>query len=263
MEFSNYKNANNADNIRKNIKIKDRLILSLDVPDRTEALEVLKKADNRISTIKVGLELIYNEGLGIIDLVKKSGYKVMLDAKLMDIPNTIAGAVRGISKLDVSIITLHAFGGSSMIRSADDTLAQLSQQKNKNKPLFFGVTVLTSLDDNDLESFGFNIKYMDLVLNMAKIGIESGIDGIICSPNEVGFLRKNLGKNFLIATPGIRLTEDSTADQKRINTPEKAIRDGADFIIVGRSIIKSGDIKNTIELFLGKIESEVLNDKNC
>ena len=263
MEFSNYKNANNADNIRKNIKIKDRLILSLDVPDRTEALEVLKKADNRISTIKVGLELIYNVGLGIIDLVKKSGYKVMLDAKLMDIPNTIAGAVRGISKLDVSIITLHAFGGSSMIRSADDTLAQLSQQKNKNKPLFFGVTVLTSLDDNDLESFGFNIKYMDLVLNMAKIGIESGIDGIICSPNEVGFLRKNLGKNFLIATPGIRLTEDSTADQKRINTPEKAIRDGADFIIVGRSIIESGDIKNTIELFLGKIESEVLNDKNC
>ena len=263
MEFSNYKNANNTDNIRKNIKIKDRLILSLDVPNRTEALEVLKKADNRISTIKVGLELIYNEGLGIVDLVKKSGYKVMLDAKLMDIPNTIAGAVRGISNLDASIITLHTFGGSSMIRTANDALALLSQQKNKNKPLFFGVTVLTSLDDNDLESFGFNIKYMDLVLNMAKIGIESGIDGIVCSPNEVGLLRKNLGKNFLIATPGIRLTEERTADQKRINTPEKAIRDGADFIIVGRSIIKSGDIKNTIELFLGKIESEVLNDKNC
>ena len=263
MELENYKSGNNTDDIRKNLKIRDRLILSLDVSGKTEALEVLKQADNRISTIKVGLELIYNEGLNIIDMVKKSGYKVMLDAKLMDIPNTVAGAVRGISRLDVNIITLHTFGGSSMIKTANDTLAQLSSQKNKSKPLFFGVTVLTSLDDNDLESFGFKIKYTELVLNMAKIGIESGIDGIVCSPNEVGLLRKNLGSNFLIATPGIRLAEDSTADQKRINTPEKAIRDGADFIIVGRSIIKSHDIKNTIELFLEKVESGISNDKNC
>ena len=263
MELKNYKSENNTDNIRKNIKIKDRLILSLDVSGKTEALEVLRQADNRISTIKVGLELIYNEGLNIVDMVKKSGYKVMLDAKLMDIPNTVAGAARGISRLDVNIITLHTFGGSSMIKSANDTLAQLSSQNNKSKQLFFGVTVLTSLDDNDLESFGFKIKYTELVLNMAKIGIESGIDGIVCSPNEVGLLRKNLGSNFLIATPGIRLAEDSTADQKRINTPEKAIRDGADFIIVGRSIIKSHDIKDTIELFLEKVESEISNDKNC
>jgi len=257
LELKNYKNENNTDNIRKNIKIKDRLILSLDVSGKTEALEVLKQADNRISTIKIGLELIYNEGLSIVEMVKKSGYKVMLDAKLMDIPNTVAGAARGISRFDVNIITLHTFGGSSMIKNANDTLMQLSSQKNKKKPLFFGVTVLTSLDDSDLESFGFKIKYTELVLNMARIGIESGIDGIICSPNEVGLLRENLGRNFLIATPGIRLAEDSTADQKRINTPEKAIRDGADFIIVGRSIIKSQDIKNTIELFLKKIGSEI------
>jgi orotidine-5'-phosphate decarboxylase len=263
LEFLNNESENNAENIRKKLKIKDRLILSLDVSGKLEALEVLKKADNKISTVKVGLELIYNEGLGIVDLVKKSGYKVMLDAKLMDIPNTVAGAATGISKLDVSIITLHTFGGLSMIRSANDTLARLSRQNNKNKPLFFGVTVLTSLDDNDLKSFGFKITYMDLVLRMAKIGIEGGAEGIVCSPNEVEFLRKNLGDNFLIATPGIRLTEDNTADQKRINTPEKAIREGADFIIVGRSIIKSQDIKNTIELFLSKIESELLNDKNC
>jgi orotidine-5'-phosphate decarboxylase len=263
LDFQDNKNDNKTDNIRKNLKIKDRLILSLDVPGRVEALEVLKKAGNRISTIKVGLELIYNEGLEIVDLVKKAGYKVMLDAKLMDIPNTISGAARGISKLDVSIITLHTFGGSSMIKNANETLSEISRQNNKNKPLFFGVTVLTSLDDKDLESFGFDIKYMDLVLRMAKIGVDSGIDGIVCSPNEVGFLRKNLGLNFLIATPGIRLSEESATDQKRVNTPEKAIIDGADYIIVGRPIIKSRDIQNTIDLFLEKIESGFLNDKNC
>jgi len=263
LELKNYIAENNTGNIRKNLKTKDRLILSLDVPGKKEAFDVLKQADNMISTVKVGLELIYNEGLDIVNIVKKSGYKVMLDAKLMDIPNTIAGAARGISRLDVSIITLHTFGGSAMIKSAHDTLSLLCSQKNKYRPLLFGVTVLTSLDDSDLENFGFKIKYMDLVLNMARIGIESGIDGIVCSPNEVGFLRKNLGKNFLIATPGIRLSEDSSSDQKRVNTPQKAIRDGADFIIVGRPIVKSPNIKNTIELFLEKIEGEILNDKNC
>ena len=257
MESENQSSENKTGNIRKNIKIKDRLILSLDVSGKTEALEVLKQADNRISTIKVGLELIYNAGLNIVDIVKKSGYKVMLDAKLMDIPNTIAGAARGISRLDVNIITLHTFGGASMIKSANDTMTHLCSLNNKSKPLFFGVTVLTSLDDSDLESFGFKIKYTELVLNMARIGIESGIDGIVCSPNEVSLLRKNLGSNFLIAAPGIRLAEDSSSDQKRINTPEKAIKDGADFIIVGRPIIKSNNIKNTIELFLEKIESEI------
>jgi len=258
LEVLKIKNENNSENVRKNLKIKDRLILSLDVSGKPEAFEVLKKADNKISTIKVGLELIYNEGLAIVDLIKKAGYKVMLDAKLMDIPNTVSGAAKGISKLDVSMITLHTFGGSSMIRSANETLAQSSMQNNKKKPLFFGVTVLTSLDDSDLQSFGFKISYMDLVLRMAKIGIESGIDGIVCSPNEVSLLRKNLGINFLIATPGIRLTEDNASDQKRINTPEKAIKDGADFIIVGRSIVKSQDIKNTIDLFLEKIESGLI-----
>ncbi|MHB1346715.1 MAG: orotidine-5'-phosphate decarboxylase [Candidatus Humimicrobiaceae bacterium] len=262
MKVLNDRNENQAENIRKSLKIKDRLILSLDVPGKREALEVLKKAENKVSIVKVGLELIYNEGLSIVDLVKKSGYKVMLDAKLMDIPNTVAGAVKGISRLDVNIITLHTLGGSSMIRNANETMDESSRLNNKSKPLFFGVTVLTSLDDRDLKSFGFDISYMDLVLKLAKTAVESGIDGIVCSPNEAGLLRKNLGTDFLIATPGIRLAEDNASDQKRINTPQKAIEDGADFIIVGRSVINSVDVKNTIDLFLEKIESGLSNDKN-
>ncbi|MCE5330231.1 orotidine-5'-phosphate decarboxylase [bacterium] len=262
-DFYNKKDDNsNIDMLRKKLKPKDRLILSLDVANRFEAMEVLKKTDGSISTIKVGLELIYNEGLGIVDIVKKSGYKVMLDAKLMDIPNTIAGALRGISKLDISMITIHTFGGASMLKNADETLSEIYRQKHKNKPLLFGVTVLTSLDDGDLEKFGFNLKFTELVLKMAKIAISNNMDGIICSPNEVRFLRENFGYDFFIATPGIRLAEDNIGDQKRINTPEKAIKDGSDFIIVGRSIIESTDIKGRINLYLEKIERELLNDKN-
>ena len=263
MNIGNIKDGNqDISTIRKKLKPKDRLILSLDVSDKFEAMEVLKKTDGSISTIKVGLELIYNEGLEIVNIVKKSGYKVLLDAKLMDIPNTIAGALRGISKLDIAMITIHTFGGSSMLKIAGETLSEIYEQKHKNRPLLLGVTVLTSLDDNDLEKFGFNIKFFELVLKMAKIAIKSGIDGIICSPNEVKFLREQFGNDFFIATPGIRLAEDNAGDQKRINTPEKAIRDGSDFIIVGRSIIKSTDIKEKINLYLEKIERELANDKN-
>ncbi|MCL5770758.1 MAG: orotidine-5'-phosphate decarboxylase [Actinobacteria bacterium] len=251
------------DSIRKNLKINNRLILSLDVPDKLKAFEVLKKADNKISTIKIGLELIYNEGFEIINLVKKTGYKVLLDAKLMDIPNTISGAIKGISKMDVEMITIHTFGGASMLKNANNILKEICIQKNKKRPLLFGVTVLTSLDDNDLKDFGFNIKFSDIVLRMTKIALNNGIDGIICSPNEVKMLRENFGNNFLIATPGIRLAEDKVEDQKRINTPEKAIADGADFIIVGRSIINSPNVSDTIDLYLKKIKKELLNDKSC
>jgi len=252
---NDYKNY--IKNIKKNLKVKDRLILSLDVPNKLKALEVLQKVNNNISIIKVGLELIYNEGLEIVSLIKKAGYKVLLDAKLMDIPNTISGAINGISKLDVDMITIHTFGGHLMLKSANDTLKEIYNKKNKVKPLLMGVTVLTSLDNNDLVDFGFNIEYTEVVLKMAKIAIKSEIDGIICSPNEVRMLRENFGDDFLIATPGIRLNEDSTDDQKRINTPQKAIADGADFIIAGRSILNSDNIPNTIDLFLKHIQKEL------
>lgn len=243
--------------IRKKLKLRDRLILSLDVSDKSEAIKILRAADNKISTIKIGLELIYSQGLQIINTVKKSGYKVMLDAKLMDIPNTVAGAVKGISKLGVEMITIHTFGGDCMLKSAVNALNEVYIKKNNIRPLFFGVTVLTSLDDFDLAEFGYSLKFSELVLKMARIAIDCKIDGIICSPNEVKILRENFGENFLIATPGIRLVEDDIGDQKRVNTPQKAIRDGADFIIAGRSITSSSDVGKKINSYLEKIEREL------
>jgi orotidine-5'-phosphate decarboxylase len=241
-------------NIRKNLKAKDRLILSMDVPTKEEVLSILEEIDNNITNIKVGLELIYNEGTEIVKTVINSGYDVLLDAKLMDIPNTIAGALKGISKLGVKMITIHSFGGSDMLERAKKELFEISKLNNKLRPLLFGVTVLTSLDDSDLQRFGFVSNYTDIVMNLAKTAIGSGIDGIICSPNEVSLLRKSFGDDFLIATPGIRLPEDEANDQKRFNTPEKAINDGADYIIVGRSIINNKDKIGVLKKYLNRME---------
>ncbi len=246
---------------RKSLKIEDRLILSMDVPDKQSALEIIKEISDEISTIKVGLELIYNEGLSIIKVIKKSGYNIMLDAKLMDIPNTVSKALNGILNLGVKMVTLHTFGGSDMLKKAKSTLEEGSKSKDIIAPLLFGVSVLTSLDDKDLEDFGFKINFEEVVKNLVNIAIKSGIDGIICSPNEVKLLRKLYGYNFLIATPGIRLLEENVDDQKRINTPEKAIKDGADFIIVGRSIINSQDKKSLIKLYLEKIKKALIESR--
>lgn len=244
------------ENIRKGLKSKDRLILSMDVPTKNEAFLVLQELQNTITTVKIGLELIYSAGTEIIKTVTDSGYKVMLDAKLMDIPNTIAGALRGISKLGVNMITLHTFGGPAMLKNAKNELLKASEAKNNMMPLLFGVTVLTSLDNSDLKAFGFNLKYDEIIKNLARIAIDNSIDGIICSPNEVSILRKTFGHNFLIATPGIRLLDEETDDQKRFNTPEKAVKDGADFIIVGRPILKSKNKRETIEKYLSRMEGK-------
>ncbi len=253
---SNYINDNIYDikNRRKNLKTKDRLILSMDVPTKDEVLSILREIGNNITTIKIGLELIYNEGIDIVKAVINSGYDVLLDVKLMDIPNTVAGALKGIFKLDVKMITLHSFGGAEMLKRAKKELIEIAKSYNNMPPLLFGVTVLTSLDDFDLHEFGFTLDYTNVVKNLAKIAIESGVDGIICSPNEVSLLRKTFGNDFLIATPGIRLPEDEANDQKRFNTPERAIIDGADYIIVGRSIIKSKDKIGIVKNYLDSIE---------
>ena len=243
-------------NIRKSLKSRDRLILSMDVSTKNEVLLILQELKNTVSTIKIGLELLYNEGTEIIKTVTDCGYKVLLDAKLMDIPNTVVGALKGISKLGVSMITIHTFGGTDMLKKAKEKLLKAAAADNNMMPLLFGVTVLTSLDDFDLKAFGFQLKYSDVIKNLAEIALNSNIDGIICSPNEVSVLRKNFGNDFLIATPGIRLPDDESGDQKRFNTPEKAVNDGADFIIVGRPILNSRNRKETVKNYLSRMEGK-------
>jgi len=149
---------------------------------------------------------------------------------------------------------MHTLSGRQVLISAQEVIEKQVKLESKLKPLLFGVTILTSLDDDDLKTLGFKENFFYSVLNLSRIAVESGLDGIICSPNEVKIIRENLGDDFYIATPGIRLSEDSAGDQKRINTPEEAILKGADFIIMGRSITTKEDIARTIESCLEEIE---------
>jgi len=232
----------------------ERLIVSIDASSKNEVISLCKKISGRVSTIKIGLELIYSTGTTIVSTIRSFGYRVMLDAKLMDIPNTISRASAAIANLDISALTIHTLGGRQMLVSAREAVEERMKIKSAHKPLFFAVTILTSLDSGDLESLGFRDGFLNSVLSLSKIAVDSGMDGIICSPNEVESIRKELGNDFYIATPGIRLKGDETGDQKRISTPGQAISKGADFVIVGRSITKSADIPGTIDLYLEEID---------
>jgi orotidine-5'-phosphate decarboxylase len=239
---------------RKRLSLKDRLIVSLDTSTKGNVISICKKISGKVSTLKLGLELIYSVGLGVIDTVKSFGYKVMLDAKLLDIPSTVGSAAEAIGDLDVSAVTIHTLGGRQMLEKTREILERQAKSRAKFRPLLFGVTILTSLDDKDLKTLGFKGDFFHSVLNLANVALDAGMDGIICSPNEVEPVRKKFGSDFYIATPGIRLPEDTKGDQKRINTPEEAISKGADFIIVGRSITTRKDVGGAIDLYLEKIE---------
>jgi len=236
-----------------NVKISDRLIVSIDASSKNEVMLLCKRINNAVSSLKLGLEVIYSCGLDIIATVRSFGYNVMLDAKLLDIPNTVCGAIGSISKLGVDKITIHALGGGKMLANAKQRLTEESYKLDIIPPLLFAVTILTSLDNEDLDTLGFKNDYLSSVLNLASTAIENNIDGIICSPNEVKSIREQLGNKFYIATPGIRLQGDDKGDQKRISTPYNAIKDGADFIIVGRSVTA----KENPEVAIKKIFIEI------
>jgi len=236
------------------LKLEDRLIVVIDVNKKNKLTRLLSAIGGKVTTVKLGLEMIYSVGTGIVDIAKSFGYKVMLDAKLADIPNTIKGASGAIADLSPSIVTAHILGGKKMLEAAVSAMEEYSRKNNNIRPLVFGVTILTSLDDTDLRNMGFSKGYLPTVKKLVGIALDAGIDGIVCSPQEVEPLREQFGDDFYIATPGIRLAEDSSGDQKRVNTPEEAISSGADMIIVGRSITTKEDIGETIDIYLKKIK---------
>ncbi|MBC7334167.1 MAG: orotidine-5'-phosphate decarboxylase [Actinobacteria bacterium] len=243
---------------RRKLKPEDRLIISLDTGSKETLVSLCRRIGGKVSILKIGLELIYNLGFDAINIVRSFGYKIFLDSKLLDIPNTVRGAISGIANLKPYMVTMHTLGGEEMLSAAVAFFKQrVASIRDSLPPLLFGVTVLTSLNDRDLSNIGFRESHLSLVCDLASIARKSGLDGVICSPNEVSIIREKYGDNFYIATPGIRLPEDLLNDQKRVGTPRKAISSGADFIIVGRSITSKKDIGNAIDRFLDEISGEV------
>ncbi|MBM3699777.1 MAG: orotidine-5'-phosphate decarboxylase [Actinobacteria bacterium] len=236
------------------LKLKDRLIVSIDVSNKQEIISLCSSIKNSVSTFKIGLEVIYSCGLDIIKSIKSFGYDVMLDAKLHDIPNTVSRAISAITAMGVSKVTVHASGGREMICAAAEAVTTKAEELKIFPPMIFAVTVLTSLDDGDLKEAGFKDGFRDSVLKLAKLAQFGGAGALVCSPNEAGLIKKELGPGLIIATPGIRLPENSINDQKRINTPYNAIKNGADYIIAGRPVTQNSKPYEAVKTIINDIE---------
>jgi orotidine-5'-phosphate decarboxylase len=225
---------------------KDRLIIALDVNDSRKALELVNMLAPYTGMFKVGMELFYSQGAGIISEIKKKNCKVFLDLKLHDIPNTVYRAARALAGLGADIINVHAAGGKEMMRQAmagvKEGVKEGAAASGARPPLVIAVTVLTSIDQEVFNSqLGVPGPIMDSVLSWAVQAKEAGLDGVVASPLEVAAIREACGKKFVVVTPGIRPSGSDVGDQKRIMTPGQAINAGATYIVVGRPVTAADD----------------------
>lgn len=210
--------------------MKAKIILALDVDSFSKAKYFVNKLYPKIKIFKVGLQLFSLCGPKIVELIHKKGADVFLDLKLFDIPNTVAGAVRSAARLRVKMLSLHILGGQEMLKAAIDSAKKESRRLKIKPPLLIGVTVLTSKETKEGE-----------VLKLVRLGINCGLDGVVCSVKEAVLLRRQIKKKFFMVTPGIRLNKISRDDQKRTATPGEAIKAGADFLVIGRPILEAKD----------------------
>jgi orotidine-5'-phosphate decarboxylase len=220
-------------------QIKDprqHLIVALDVSSAVAARKVVATVGDSASTYKVGMQLYTAEGPQIVRELVASGRSIFLDLKYHDIPSTVASAVREAAKLGVSMLTVHASGGSKMLRAAVEAAASVNPEL-----MVLGVTVLTSMDETDLEETGAHGKVLDHVVRLAELAIRSGCQGIVTSARETAQVRSRLGHNFAIVNPGIRLAGANREDQSRVVTPAEAIAAGATHIVVGRPITEAAN----------------------
>lgn len=212
-----------------------RIIIALDVRTKEEGL-ALVAALEEARVFKVGLELFTAEGPALFKKIKALRKEVFLDLKLHDIPNTVAGAVRSAGGHGVRMMTIHTSGGREMMAAAAEMAGRVSQETGRPKPLLLGVTVLTSLKGGDLEEVGMNGDVAGQVLRLAGLAKAAGLDGVVCSPQEIEVLRREFGRDLVIVTPGIRPQWAAAQDQKRIMTPAEAVDRGADYLVIGRPI---------------------------
>jgi orotidine-5'-phosphate decarboxylase len=207
--------------------------VALDAPDLTTALAWAEATGPYVSTMKVGLELYLRLGATVVEQVRQvSGCAIFLDLKLHDIPNTVAGAARAVGDLAPELLTVHASGGAAMVRAAVEALPVTEVT---------GVTVLTSLADSDLVDVGLRGPASEAVLRLARLAVGAGARALVCSPQEVAAVRAEVGPGVTLVTPGVRPAGSAAGDQARVATPERALADGADLLVVGRPITGAPD----------------------
>jgi orotidine-5'-phosphate decarboxylase len=228
---------------------KDRLAVALDFPTAKAALDLVDQLSGTCQWFKVGMELYYATGNALVETLRNRGFNVFLDLKLYDIPNTVAGAVRSATQAGASLLTLHASGGPAMMAAAAEAAAAPCS------PRLLAVTVLTSMDAAQLAATGVESSPAEQVQRLARLAQSSGVNGMVCSAEEVSFLRAELGLNALLVIPGIRPTGSDIGDQKRIATPAAAIERGASMLVVGRPITRAANPAEAAAAILKEIEA--------
>lgn len=215
------------------------VIIALDFPDRERTMDFLARFGEERPYVKIGMELFYAAGPGIVREIKERGHKIFLDLKLCDIPNTVKGAMRSLSSLGVDIINLHAFGAGGMMRAA---LEGLTLPDGTRKTKLIAVTILTSTSEDALRRELYIEKPLaETVMLYAENARAAGLDGVVCSPLEAGEVHERCGADFLTVTPGVRFSGGERGDQVRVTTPARARELGSDYIVVGRPITGAED----------------------
>ncbi len=218
-----------------------RVIVALDFPDMMSAFGLAARLDPAACAVKVGKELFTVAEAGLVRELVRRGFRVFLDLKFHDIPNTVAQACAAATRLGVWMIDVHAAGGSAMLAAARDAVAKTAAAEGRPRPLLIAITVLTSLDAADLAAIGVAGPAEAQVLRLARLAQASGLDGVVCSAQEAATLRAACGSGFKLVTPGIRLAGTAAHDQARVMTPEAAIAAGADYLVIGRAITGAVD----------------------
>ena len=229
------------------------IIAALDVPTVEQALKLAQQLAPAVGAFKIGKELFTSAGPDIVRRVRDTGASVFLDLKFHDIPNTVAKAVAAAVRLDVQMLTIHASGGSEMMRAAEQSAQQTAAQLSRSAPLVLGVTVLTSQDSKTLAELGGETDVAKQVERLALLASQSGLRGLVCSPLEIVALRRILPPQMQLVTPGIRTGAEKADDQKRTLTPREAIQAGASWLVIGRPITAAADPRAAAENILNSL----------
>ncbi len=225
-----------------------RIIVALDFATEKEALSLTQQLDPQRCRLKVGKELFTRCGPKLVENLVKQDFDVFLDLKYHDIPNTVAKACIAAAELGVWMLNVHASGGRKMMQAARNALDGID-----SAPLLIAVTVLTSMEDKDLDEIGISLTTSEMVARLADLAYQSKMDGVVCSPLETALLREQFGSDFTLVTPGVRPKTAAIGDQKRVTSPAEAIQNGSDYLVIGRPITAA---KNPIMALL-TIEEEL------
>ena len=234
----------------KAIDKEPRIIIALDFPAEAPALELVDRLDPGRCRLKVGKEMFTRLGPRFVERLCAKGFDVFLDLKFYDIPNTVAAACAAAADLGVWMVNMHASGGRRMMETARERLEGL-----RERPLLIGVTILTSMSQEDIAETGLSGSPEANVLRLARLTRDAGLDGIVCSPLEAASVRPEVGEEFLLVTPGVRPTSASADDQKRVMTPTKALANGADMLVIGRPITAAPDPMASLAAIQAEIQA--------